>query len=256
MKAVRIPAWFVAISIIVFVVLISTACIPVTVESSTANDALDDTISSLGTEAAQLATLAAVQEQIDDYQQEAISHLSTLMPSGLELVTTTPTSLPLPEEPTSFPVCTPPACAPDEMYYCPDECPGGCGTTCATATPGVSLGTGSVWGKICYPGEIIPEMTIYFQEINTQQILDFSIEVKQDLYHLEIPAGVYVAFTWLTNKDAGGGYTQFIRCKLTILSCMDHSLVPFLVQENHATVDVDICDWDADTTLFPTVLEE
>jgi glucose/arabinose dehydrogenase len=23
----------------------------------------------------------------------------------------------------------------DEVYYCPDECPGGCGTTCATATP-------------------------------------------------------------------------------------------------------------------------
>lgn len=38
-------------------------------------------------------------------------------------------------QPTPFPVCTPPACAPDEVYYCPGECPGGCGTTCATATP-------------------------------------------------------------------------------------------------------------------------
>ena len=178
------------------------------------------------------------------------------MPSSLALVTTTPTSLPLLEVPTSYPVCTPPACAPDEMYHCSDECPGGCGTTCATATPGVSLGTGSVWGKICYPGEVIPEMTIYFREINTQQTLDFSIEVDQDSYHLEIPAGVYVAFAWLPNKDAGGGYTQFVRCKLTILPCMDHNLVSFLVQENHATIDVDICDWDGDTALFPPLPEK
>ena len=33
------------------------------------------------------------------------------------------------------PACTPPACSPDEVYYCPDECPGGCGTICATPTP-------------------------------------------------------------------------------------------------------------------------
>ena len=39
------------------------------------------------------------------------------------------------EQPTPVPVCTPPACSPDEVYYCLGECPGGCGTTCATATP-------------------------------------------------------------------------------------------------------------------------
>ncbi|MBN2386599.1 MAG: hypothetical protein JXB85_06225 [Anaerolineales bacterium] len=32
-------------------------------------------------------------------------------------------------------VCTPPPCATDEIYSCPDECPAGCGTTCATMTP-------------------------------------------------------------------------------------------------------------------------
>lgn len=29
--------------------------------------------------------------------------------------------------------CTPPPCRADEVYYCAAECPGGCGTTCATA---------------------------------------------------------------------------------------------------------------------------
>jgi hypothetical protein len=32
-------------------------------------------------------------------------------------------------------MCTPPACGADEVYYCQDECPGGCGTQCATPTP-------------------------------------------------------------------------------------------------------------------------
>jgi glucose/arabinose dehydrogenase len=36
---------------------------------------------------------------------------------------------------TPFPLCTPPLCGDDESYFCPDECPGGCGTTCATHTP-------------------------------------------------------------------------------------------------------------------------
>ena len=36
---------------------------------------------------------------------------------------------------TPYPMCTPPACQPNEVYYCPGECPNGCGTTCATPTP-------------------------------------------------------------------------------------------------------------------------
>jgi len=35
---------------------------------------------------------------------------------------------------TPMPVCTPPPCGPDEVYYCPGDCPGGCGTICVTAT--------------------------------------------------------------------------------------------------------------------------
>ncbi len=58
---------------------------------------------------------------------------------------------------TPQPLCTPPPCAENEAYFCPDECPGGCGTTCATHTP--AAGTwwqpepGSTW-HIQYQGEI------------------------------------------------------------------------------------------------------
>jgi hypothetical protein len=158
--------------------------------------------------------------------------------------------------PTPFSaVCTPPACAPDEMYHCPGDCPGGCGTTCATATPGVSHGNGQVWGDICGPGETIPEMVIYFQDIHTQQIQKIFVEENQGSYQLTIPAGVYVAFAWLPDNEVGGGFTQFVRCNQQLSACEDHSLIPFLVQENHVTVGVDICDWGGDTTLFPILPE-
>lgn len=39
---------------------------------------------------------------------------------------------------TPYVMCTPPACASDEIYYCPGECPGGCGTICVTPTAGAS----------------------------------------------------------------------------------------------------------------------
>ncbi len=39
--------------------------------------------------------------------------------------------------PTATPTveCTPPSCAGDEVFSCPEACPGGCGTICATRTP-------------------------------------------------------------------------------------------------------------------------
>ena len=40
-----------------------------------------------------------------------------------------------PPTPTLMPVCTPPPCGPDEEYYCPGDCPGGCGTICVTREP-------------------------------------------------------------------------------------------------------------------------
>lgn len=38
-------------------------------------------------------------------------------------------------ETTAAPMCTPPACGANEIYFCEGDCPGGCGTTCATVTP-------------------------------------------------------------------------------------------------------------------------
>jgi len=53
----------------------------------------------------------------------------TTSPTVSPTVTLTPTPT------TPLPLCTPPPCKKDEVYHCPDDCPGGCGTVCATPTP-------------------------------------------------------------------------------------------------------------------------
>ncbi len=53
--------------------------------------------------------------------------LACNLPRTIRRATVDPTTTP-------YVMCTPPACAPDEIYYCPGECLGGCGTTCVTPT--------------------------------------------------------------------------------------------------------------------------
>lgn len=47
----------------------------------------------------------------------------------------TPDVTDTPDINTPAPVCTPPACAAGESYFCEGSCPGGCGTICVTRTP-------------------------------------------------------------------------------------------------------------------------
>jgi hypothetical protein len=155
---------------------------------------------------------------------------------------------------TTTPVCTPPACAPDEVYHCPSACPGGCGTTCATVTPGIASGTGQVWGEICYPGDANPPMTIYFHEIRTLELYSLQISENQNSYEIDLPVGIYNAFSWLLDRSSAGGYSEYLICGGRD-DCTDHTLVPFLVDVNRVTTGVDICDWGGFTDLFPDVPE-
>lgn len=59
--------------------------------------------------------------------------------SAGQTLTSSPTpSLPV-SDITPQVMCTPPSCKAGEVYYCPEDCPGGCGTQCATPTPMMPL---------------------------------------------------------------------------------------------------------------------
>ena len=60
--------------------------------------------------------------------------------------------LPTPVPTTPAPVCTPPLCRPGEVFFCPDQCPGGCGTECATPTPPAAAQTPGPIEGACFKG--------------------------------------------------------------------------------------------------------
>ncbi len=119
-------------TIVVILVLTGAACRFTSLDLGA--PAYQETIAVQGNRINHLSTQFVQQEETNQSQWEIISHLATQMPQALDLITPIPGDVTI--TPTPFPKCTPPACKEGEVYHCPDECPGGCGTTCATPTPG------------------------------------------------------------------------------------------------------------------------
>jgi hypothetical protein len=82
----------------------------------------------------------------------------TVLSPGQATPTPKPSVSPPPTSTPTWPVvCTPPPCAPGEVYvyHCSGSCWGGCGTTCATPTPAgppASVEAGSASGL---PGDVV-----------------------------------------------------------------------------------------------------
>jgi hypothetical protein len=111
--------------------------------------------------------------------------------------------------------------------------------------------TGSVTGKICYPSEFIPEMTLFIQDLSSQEISELYIAENQDRYSLDLAPGRYIAFAYL-NSGASiiGSYSNAVLCGLNA-GCTDHSLVEFEVNAGQTLGDIDICDWYSSEAVPP-----
>jgi len=70
------------------------------------------------------------------WQRVTPTPTATITSTATRLLRILPTDT-LTPTPEFFPMCTPPLCAigTNEVYYCSETCPNGCGTTCATYTP-------------------------------------------------------------------------------------------------------------------------
>jgi hypothetical protein len=119
-------------------------------------------------------------------------------------------------------------------------------TSCASTT-------GIVQGKLCFPSEYIPAMTVYLKATSSKSVYKLaSKENQQDFSFKKIPEGNYVAFAYTTeavsldlnNKTskASGGFTRFVPCGLSI-NCKDHTLIDFKVKKGKTTNGINICDW-------------
>lgn len=114
----------------------------------------------------------------------------------------------------------------------------------ATPSPTPTPLVYNVAGDICYPRDTIPQMTLYFENTETESLVELPIPEGQDNYSVKLPPGTYIAYAWLTDFSLGGLYSRAVPCGLKE-ECDDHTLLPFTASETQILDGVDLCDWYA-----------
>ncbi|MBN1311499.1 MAG: hypothetical protein JXB30_08775 [Anaerolineae bacterium] len=105
--------------------------------------------------------------------------------------------------------------------------------------------TGTVSGRICYPSEGVPEVTVYAQSTADNSWVSFDYPGGWGEYTFPgIPPGDYVFFAYVKDESISiaGGYTQAVICGLGA-GCDDHSLIAVHIGAGETVEGVDICDW-------------
>lgn len=99
---------------------------------------------------------------------------------------------------------------------------------------------GTVSGRICYPSEQIPPMTLYLSNTTKNKLTEIAINENQTTYQVQLEPGIYLAYAWTLNFEMAGGYTL-----------PDHRLRSFEVAAGSALNGIDICDWYGEPGTIP-----
>lgn len=91
---------------------------------------------------------------------------------------------------------------------------------------------GTVAGRICYPSEFNPPMTLYFERVGTTEVIQFSIPENHMHYSVLLPSGTFYAYAWAPGYNLEGAYVN-----------NDGYLKQLVVKGGRTTTDIDICDW-------------
>lgn len=103
-------------------------------------------------------------------------------------------------------------------------------------------------GKICYPSEVIPPLSLFLVNIDTDQTITKNTTQNQASYFFEdLAPGSYRVYAKVTSQlnDTNsniGGYTPAIECGLTV-ECTNHDLIEINLQSDVNFDTADICDW-------------
>ncbi|RPI58841.1 MAG: hypothetical protein EHM56_00710 [Chloroflexi bacterium] len=101
---------------------------------------------------------------------------------------------------------------------------------------------GLIRGKLCYPSEYIPAMTVYARDVDTGDTVTLEVPENTPEYELEVPGeATYQVFAW-TVDGLGGSYSRFVTCGLSV-ECTDHGLIPVSVGAGQEVSGIDVCDF-------------
>jgi hypothetical protein len=161
------------------------------------------------------------------------------VPSDGELATVVPATLTA-AGPTHVPETAVPATSTSPPPATHTASPEPTQTATLTPTPLIE----NVSGRICYPSEEIPAMTVFFQDQGDDQVIELLVESGQDSYGVHLPEGTYQAYAWLNDFSRGGLYSNAVPCGLKA-GCDDHSALAFQVTASQIVENIDLCDWYA-----------
>jgi hypothetical protein len=172
--------------------------------------------------------LAACDQSAQPTHEEDESAIATIVGGTMSAMQSyTPTSTPpAPERPNQSTTPTP---SPEAIL---------------TVTISPTLQPENVTGEICYPGESIPQMVLYFEDTNIAYLLELLVDENQLDYKVKLPPGTYIAYAWLPDFSLGGLYSRAVVCGLGT-ECEDHSILPFTIEEGDLVEGIDLCDWYA-----------
>jgi hypothetical protein len=108
---------------------------------------------------------------------------------------------------------------------------------------------GEVIGRLCYPSDYLPKMTVYLKEVNTKKTYTLTTKEDQEFFRfIDIPYGKYIAYAYsienvVTDEyglkvKSSAGFTKAVPCGLTV-ECVDHTLIIFNVDSRDT---ISICD--------------
>ncbi len=95
-----------------------------------------------------------------------------------------------------------------------------------------SLLHGEVSGSLCYPSEFNPPMTLYLEDAENGDRIQFSIIENQNVYRVLVPNGTYYAYAWAPGYNLEGAYTY-----------TNGLMRSFTVHGGQLTSNIDLCDW-------------
>jgi hypothetical protein len=91
---------------------------------------------------------------------------------------------------------------------------------------------GTVGGNLCYPSEFNPPMTLYFENANSGERIQFYIPENENIYSVLLPIGRYYAYAWAPNYNLEGAYTD-----------SSGLMKSFFVEGGLTTPFINLCDW-------------
>lgn len=112
-------------------------------------------------------------------------------------------------------------------------------TAAADPTPRAAPGLGTVSGQVVLPQGSQAELSLFFENVDTEEVQIILLQPGQDSYSVNLEPGVYHAYTWLPDFSQMGAHST---CQGDP-DCTEHNLQAITVTAGPAVSSADILDW-------------